>query len=170
MRVFVAIAASAAMFVVLAAGAPACMELTATPTDAGASAEDASLEGGNVTGSSCAIVGTSVLCRATSYCPGLVIDSAAFPDCGFRIRGAVVDLQCVCASEALCPIGTPVTCSEMQGLLQSQTESGVCTQISEGRCAMIMQDSHPSAGSPDCDMRCAAQCEGDIACRKTCGC
>lgn len=124
-----------------------------------------------IEGVGCAIVGTSKLCRATSYCPTLAIDDAMFPNCAFRIRGAVVDIQCVCGGEMLCPMGTPTTCAEAASMLSQQTEAQVCVQISEGRCTPIVGDGGiPVTGTPDCDRVCAASCDGDPYCRKTCGC
>ena len=73
------------------------------------------------------------LCIATSQCPDVVVDTQAMPGCGFRIRGAAVDLVCACGT-AICPMGVFSTCAEAVQLLANQTEQGVCVQVAEGRC------------------------------------
>jgi hypothetical protein len=108
--------------------------------DAGTSASDA---GGDakekVTGAGCGQVAPGVvLCRAISLCPQLVVDSDLFPNCGFRIRGEAIDLECWC-DRALCPMGVPTTCEAAARLLDSQTEIGVCLQEHEGRCAAALR-------------------------------
>ena len=131
------------------------------PVDAGAAA---------IKGAGCGIVGTSIMCRATSYCPTIVMDDAKFPNCAFRIRGNVVDIQCVCGGEMLCPMGTPTTCAETTSMLAQQTEAQVCVQISEGRCTPIAGDGGVRTGPSDCDRVCAETCGSDPYCRRTCGC
>lgn len=73
------------------------------------------------------------LCLAVSACPDLVIDSAQFPECGYRVRGQAYDLVCLC-QDYLCPIGLPQTCKDVESLLREQSVISVCGQINEGRC------------------------------------
>jgi hypothetical protein len=62
-----------------------------------------------------------------------VIDSAAYPECGFRIRGDAYDLVCLC-QDYLCPIGIPLRCEDIPPLMREQSQLTVCAQINEGRC------------------------------------
>ena len=50
----------------------------------------------------------ALLCAGVSVCPGLLVDQAIYPGCGFRANGSTFDLQCAC-QDVLCPIGTPNT-------------------------------------------------------------
>ena len=74
------------------------------------------------------------------------------PSCGFRIHpGSVIDLECLCGGDVLCPIGIPDTCDQATQLLSSQTALVVCQQASDGRCVQVASDagsapSNPSAG------------------------
>jgi hypothetical protein len=74
-----------------------------------------------------------VLCSAISTCPDIYVDYDVFPECGFRVHGSLLDLECACYGK-LCPIGVTTSCSEAAALLQSQSSYTVCAQINEGRC------------------------------------
>jgi hypothetical protein len=109
--------------------------------DAGAGGGGVGVDGGasdsgvKVTGAGCGEVLPGVtLCRAVRSCPTLVVDSDQFPNCGFRIRGSALDLECAC-DRSLCPMGVPVTCADAERLLSSQHETMVCLQLDEGRCS-----------------------------------
>src|SRR5262249_26923827 len=111
------------------------------------------------------------LCVATSMCPSVVVDTSAFPDCGFRIRGSAVDLVCACGT-SICPMGIFSTCAQAAQLLTSQTEQGVCVQVSEGRCvdAPTPSGSSGSNGKAACDRDCVQQCGGGADCAAMCNC
>jgi len=93
------------------------------------------------------------------------VDHDLYPNCGFRMPISSIDLECVC-SNMLCPVGSALSCSQARDLLESQTELGVCTQSSEGRCA-ILWTSNPSGS---CNKSCAAECVSDPLCIRMCGC
>jgi hypothetical protein len=142
-------------------------EAGATPADAG-----------KITGAGC---GTEQkagieLCIATSKCPNIVVDTQAMPSCGFRIHGSAVDLVCACGT-AVCPMGVFATCAEAAQLLENQTESSVCVQVSEGRCtdasSTSSSSSSSSSGNPSntiCDKDCMKQCGGGAGCASVCNC
>lgn len=158
--------------------AAACEQLDrggANGTDGGALAlGDAAGGDAGVTGAGCgaeATTGTQ-LCTAVSTCPSVVVDTQATPGCGFRIRGAVVDLVCACG-EAICPMGAFTTCAEAARLLTEQTPSSVCTQLAEGRCTEVTAATPtPPASdvSPACDRQCVRDCGGGAACAAVCNC
>jgi hypothetical protein len=116
------------------------------------------------------------LCVATSKCPNVVVDTQAMPSCGFRVRGAVVDLVCACGT-AICPMGTFATCAEATALLTNQTAQGVCVQLAEGRClestatsSSSSSSSSSTGGNPACDRQCMKDCGGGEACASVCNC
>lgn len=120
------------------------------------------------------------LCAATSMCPELVVDTQAFPSCGFRIRGTAVDLVCGCG-EYVCPMGVFATCTQAAELLVSQTEQTVCAQIGEGRCTTVAPAgsstssgsggaSSSSSGGTGCNMQCYDACGGGDNCAMLCNC
>lgn len=163
-----------------------CEELgQALGADAGAddagSATTTGADAGTVVGGNCGVESqTGVqLCAATSKCPNLVVDTQAMPNCGFRVRGVAVDLVCACGT-ALCPMGVFATCDEAKQLLATQTEQGVCVQVSEGRCmdtataapSSSSSSSTSSSGSanPACDQQCMKDCGGGAGCASVCNC
>jgi hypothetical protein len=113
------------------------------------------------------------ICSAISICPNVVIDHAVYPNCGWRIRGQALDLECACNGE-VCPLGAPTTCDQAAKLLQDQTELQVCQQVAEGRCTPGPGTSSSSgaSGAPanGCDKTCASECGGDPNCVRLCGC
>ena len=143
--------------------------------DASASTADAAAPA--VVGGGCGTERQSgeTLCVATSMCPELVVDTQALPGCGFRVRGATVDLVCACG-EMICPMGVFTTCAQARELLTSQTEGLVCAQVGEGRCTGpgatggTSSSSSSSSGAPGCDKQCIADCGGGEACASVCGC
>lgn len=151
-------------------GALGCADVSHGAGDAAADAHasDGGDAGPAILGAACGSAGTTQLCRVTSLCPKVVVDGNRFPNCGFRIRGTVVDLQCVCNGESLCPMGTPSTCQQAAELLASQSELATCTQVMEGRCTSLGPAKTPKAS--DCDRICAADCGTDALCRQSCGC
>ncbi len=135
-------------------------------SDAGADAGDA---GPAISGLGC---GTEIetgipLCLATSSCPSVVIDGQAFPTCGFRIRGSIVDLVCACGTH-VCAMGAYTTCAQAAQLLTSQTYQSVCAQVNEGRCV----EAQPPAGTSQstCDRNCLKECGGGAGCAALCNC
>lgn len=177
-----AVTGGAAAFLAVVAFAPACgLEQLASGgakgADAGAPADGGDAGDGAVwTGQGCGVESQSglTLCAATSMCPQVVVDTQAFPHCGFRIRGASVDLVCGC-SGYVCPMGVFTSCAQATDLLTSQTEGAVCTQINEGRCAAAAPSSgssgsSSSSGGAGCDRQCLAECGGGAACASVCNC
>jgi hypothetical protein len=147
------------------AGADAGAEAGTSVSSAGAQPEGAGCGAESTTG--------ATLCTAISLCPTLAVDHDVYPNCGFRIRGQAIDLECAC-SGALCPIGAPATCEQAARLLSGQTELQVCSQVNEGRCTtptpQSTSSSASSSGSSTCDRTCAGECGGDPGCVKLCGC
>ncbi len=111
-----------------------------------------------------------VLCSAIDACPGLALDPAVFPGCGFQPHaGSVIDIECLCV-DALCPVGVPTTCAQARTLIEGQSALLVCQQASEGRCVGV---STRDAGSPStgtCDRACESTCGGEPSCMQLCGC
>lgn len=128
-----------------------------------------------ITGQSCGVDVSSgaQLCRSTSMCPSVIIDGQAFPHCGFRIKSGAAELVCACG-EQICSMGPFTTCSQAAGLITSQTETQVCVQVAEGRCAQNASSSSGStsggSSSPTCDRTCMTECGGGAACAAICGC
>ena len=149
------------------AAAPAASDAAVVTTAAAAAA----------TGSDCVTDTTTgaTLCTSISSCPGLAVDHDSYPDCGFRINGTALDVECIC-SGSLCPLGTPTTCADATALLMAQSELQVCTQVSEDRCtggsapaagATTTTTSTPAAPagtSPTCDPDCRDECANAPAC------
>lgn len=166
----VAIISSLAM-----ASLPACLQFGQdVSSDAGAvganvAGGDAARETAALTGDKCAIDSISgvTLCTKISLCPGLLVDHDLYPDCGFRLPGASIDLVCVCG-EVICPVGVALDCAQAKELLDTQSESAVCVQQAEGRCAP--RSPAKPGRAPSCDANCAAECGADVSCRKICGC
>jgi len=144
---------------------------TSSTGDGGA---DAAAEAG-ITGAGCGVEPTSGanLCRATSQCPSVVVDSQEHPHCGFRIKGSASELVCGCG-DSVCSMGAFTTCAQAAQLLAAQSEAQVCTQIAEGRCTAASPgaSSSSSGGSSGstCDKTCLAECGGGAACASVCGC
>ena len=125
--------------------------------------------GAATTGTNCGVDPDSgiALCLGISSCPTVRVDPDQFPDCGYRIAGSAIDLECLCG-DSLCPMGKAASCSEAKALLFEQSAQGVCAGIAEGRCAVVQQTSHTAASS--CDKDCRAQCGGVPGCLTLCGC
>lgn len=150
-----------------------CLQFGLDPsTDGGAdggagSASDASPRA--PTGADCAqdqLTGV-VLCAENSLCPDVRVDRDKFPNCGYRVQGTVIDLQCDCQG-ALCSMGSAATCEQAATLLAQQSEQWVCTQVSEGRC--FGEPIRDSGSSSSCDRSCANDCAGVPTCLQMCGC
>jgi hypothetical protein len=164
----------------LIAGCPVPL---ATGADAGTSPlveGDGGLVAASATGSGCTVqtaAGTP-LCEAISVCPSVVVDPSVYPTCGFRIRGAAIDLECEC-NGYLCPIGTATDCSDAASLLAQQNSNVVCSHASEGSCILETGTASPTDGgtitttsgpSSSCDTTCEATCVNDPNCIQACGC
>jgi hypothetical protein len=147
----------------ISTGSPDGGAQNATPSSQTATATDAATA---VRGSDCVDFGSGVvLCTSTSLCPTVAVDHDLYPNCGFRIPATSIDLECVC-NDALCPMGSVLSCSQAAQLLASQAEVTVCTQASEQRCATLSTSPAPSS----CDRSCATGCVSDPLCLKLCGC
>ncbi len=127
------------------AGSTACSSNLFGNGDAGAARGDASsgdaaaiADAGAATGAGCTddLGGGIKLCTYISVCPTLGVDHDLYPNCGFRIRGAVIDLECVCQG-MLCPMGAPTTCTQAAQLMTNQNEIQICLQVDEGRCTKL---------------------------------
>jgi hypothetical protein len=125
--------------------------------------------GASATGASCGVdPGSGVaLCLGISLCPGVRVDSEQFPDCGYRIAGNKIDLQCLCG-DSLCPMGSAASCLDAKALLYEQSAQGVCAGVADGRCQRVAQTAHTSSSS--CDKECRAMCSGVPGCLTLCGC
>jgi hypothetical protein len=121
------------------------------------------------TGSGCTsdLGGGTILCTGISLCSGLTVDHDAFPDCGFRINGTALDLECDCDGQ-LCPLGEPTTCAAAQQLLSDQTEVVACEAVNNGTCMML--GGTGTGTSSTCDLECESQCGGSPSCIQLCGC
>jgi hypothetical protein len=107
------------------------------------------------------------LCLGISSCPNVRVDPDQFPDCGYRISGSVIDLECLCG-DSLCPMGSAASCLDAKALLSEQSAQGVCAGVAEGNCQIVKQTSTSTSSS--CDKECRAQCSGVPGCVTLCGC
>ena len=182
-RFVVAIGATAlGIAAIVAAASPltACA-LPTLGTDSGAASSSgttSTTDGGtSATGAGCGQDPATgiTLCAAVSLCPNVVVDNDLYPNCGFRIRGHVIDLECLC-NESLCPIGIASTCAQATQLLSGQNETTVCTQVNEGRCVDAKPPTSGGGGTSGngngstCDKTCQSECGGDPGCIRICGC
>lgn len=169
-RLIVALVAATVLFT------SGCLSLGPSGADAGStsspstsSATDASTSDAAVaTGAGCGVdsqTGTT-LCRQVDLCPSLAVDPAQYPNCGFRVHGSAIDLECAC-SGSLCPVGAPTTCAQASQLLASQNEGIVCSQVNEGRC---VESAPAPTQSSSCDKVCAGECGNSPNCLSQCGC
>ena len=141
--------------------------------DAGSSSGTAS--DGGAQGVDCIVEATTgaTLCTGNSSCGSLAVDHDVYPDCGFRVVGqnVTLDIECACTGGMLCPVGVASSCSEASTMLQNQSESVVCAQVSEGRCsAGTGTASSGGAAQNNCNANCEAKCAGAPACIASCGC
>lgn len=138
---------------------------TGSPTGASGSG------GGSATasGTNCGVDPTSgiALCLGISSCPSVRVDPDQFPDCGYRISGSVIDLECLCG-DSLCPMGSAASCLDAKALLGEQSAQEVCAGIADGKCQVVKQTSSNSGST--CDKDCRAQCSGVPGCITLCGC
>ena len=161
---------------VLLVSLSSCLQV-GTPSDSGstkdtnsAGASGAGSSGGaSATGTNCGVDASTgiALCLGISSCPAVRVDPDQFPDCGYRIAGARIDLQCLCG-DSLCPMGNAASCLDARALLSEQSAQQVCAGLAEGRCQALNQGSHSSSSS--CDKQCRAQCSGVPGCIMLCGC
>jgi hypothetical protein len=144
---------------------------TSFADDAGAAGRDGTGAGeeAGITGSDCVTDSASrvTLCTSISLCEGLAVDHDAYPNCGFRVDGSSIDLQCFCG-ETLCPMGTTLSCTQARELLSDSNEMAVCAQQHDGRCAA--RTTPEPAKDSGCDRDCAAECVNSPACLELCGC
>lgn len=174
----------AAFAISLGASAPLGGCITQSGNDAGAGASggdggaatglvDGGAAGPTALGADCITEATTGvhICSAISTCPKVVIDHDIYPNCGWRIRGQALDLECAC-SGMVCPLGSPANCDQAAKLLADQTEQLVCQQLNEGRCTAGTATPGSSSGKPTstCDGVCAGECHNDPSCLRLCGC
>jgi hypothetical protein len=160
-----------------------CPVPIASDEDAGAGAvytSDGGIPTVAATGSGCDTTSANgtPLCQAISLCPTLVVDPSVYPDCGFRISGSAIDLECEC-SGYLCAIGTAESCTDAATLLAQQNSSEVCSHSYEGACIQETATATASDGGTSttttgpastCDMTCESTCVSDPNCIQACGC
>ena len=124
----------------------------------------------------------TVLCLGVNICPSITIDSSVYPDCGFQIAGAAINIECLCG-QYLCPLGAAATCEAAAALLAQENEGTVCGSQSSGGCTYL-----PATGAATstattattattittvaatCDTTCRDQCAGEPSCLQMCGC
>jgi len=162
--------------VVLLMSLSSCLQL-GNPSDSGSgesagaagAAGTGSSGGASATGTYCGVDPSSgvALCLGISSCPNVRVDPEQFPDCGYRIAGKTLDLECLCG-DSLCPMGNAASCVDAKALLFEQSAQEVCAGIAEGRCQSIERTSN--AASSTCDRDCRAQCNGVPGCLALCGC
>ena len=121
------------------------------------------------TGTNCGVDPSSgiSLCLGLSSCPSVRVDPDQFPDCGYRISGTTIDLECLCG-DSLCPMGSAASCLDAKALLSEESAQGVCAGIADGLCQVVKQTSTNTSAT--CDKNCRAQCSGDPGCILLCGC
>ena len=121
------------------------------------------------TGTNCGVDPNSgiALCLGISSCPSVRVDPDQFPDCGYRIAGRRIDLECLCG-DSLCPMGNAASCVEAQALLSEQSAQAVCAGLAEGLCHVVSQT--PNTSRSTCDKDCRTQCSGVPGCITLCGC
>jgi hypothetical protein len=161
-------------FSTLSLAASGCVALNTGDEDGGASGSASGASGTATTaatpsGTNCSEdpSGQVALCQGISICPGVTVDPGAYPNCGFRIDGTALDVECEC-SDALCPLGTPKTCADVAQLLAAQSGFAVCGQVAEGRCVSLGGVDAGAASS--CTSACQAECAGVPDCLVSCGC
>ena len=109
------------------------------------------------------------LCLGISSCPTVQVDPDQFPDCGYRISGSIIDLECLCG-DSLCPMGSAASCLDAKALLSEQSAQGVCAGVADGNCQVVKQTATSSSSSSSCDKNCRAECSGEPGCITLCGC
>ncbi|MGH7283155.1 MAG: hypothetical protein ACRELY_16640 [Polyangiaceae bacterium] len=143
--------------------------------DAGDTSGTAS-DGGGSTGVDCVTESSTgaTICTGNTSCQSVTVDHDVYPDCGFRVVGAnaTLDIECACQDGMLCPVGVAASCEEAATMLQNQTESTVCEQVSEGRCSQGTGGGSSGSGGAqnNCNANCESECAGAPACIAACGC
>ena len=148
-----------------------CLELPTSTTDDAGTAGSSGLGGdaAPATGADCVTDSASriTLCTSLSLCPGLAVDHDLYPDCGFRVAGSAIDLECLC-DDYVCPMGAALSCTQARQLLLNSTEAMVCAQVADGRCAE--RATTGSIPESTCDRGCAESCANSPSCLELCGC
>ncbi len=148
---------------------------TGSNSSGGGAATGTASDGGGPTGVDCVTEATTgaTICTGNSSCPSVSVDHDVYPDCGYRVVGqnATLDIECACQDGMLCPVGIASSCEEASQMLQNQTESTVCEQVSEGRCSKGTGGTTGSSGAQsNCNASCESECAGAPACIAQCGC
>lgn len=161
--------------IVLLVSLSSCLQV-GKGSDAGSSADDDHAGGSgpgpsaaSATGTSCGVDPSTgvTLCLGLSSCPSVRVDPDQFPDCGYRVAGKAIDLECLCG-DSLCPMGSAASCLDAKALLAEQSAQSVCAGVAAGRCQVVQQTPHSSSAT--CDRDCRAQCSGVPGCVTLCGC
>ena len=110
----------------------------------------------------------ATLCLGISACPGFLVDTDSFPNCGFRISGSAIDLECLCTGE-LCSAGA-TTCTAVEQVMKTETYVDVCNTLSDGLCTDVSSGTAPDAAAKACTQNCVSMCAGDPTCIAACSC
>lgn len=146
-------------------------------TSSSSSGEDAGSTSSTTTaqGASCTQITSSIsLCEYINLCPNLALNTKVFPECGFRIHGTAIDLECLCENEYLCPIGVnTTTCAEATAAAGGDTTyDSVCEQIATGGCTDLAAGggSTGSSTTNSACQQCISACDNVPSCIDACGC
>jgi hypothetical protein len=164
--------------------APACLQQISTGTGTtdssggGGTASTAAPAGTTPVGGACGTDSQTgvTLCSQISTCPDITVDQSSLSGCGFKIHaGAVIDLECLCNGEALCPIGVADTCAEASALLANADLFSICSETAQSRCTAVGGEAgaapvSTAQGSSTCDRLCESECAGSPDCIQLCGC
>jgi hypothetical protein len=120
------------------------------------------------------------ICKGSTLCPGYVLDTGLWPDCGFVSSGATaseIDVECVCRTQnVLCPVSVMSTCAAMMlQVTNNQSEDNLCTNLSASSFATCRDLNSVSptgiggaGGAANCDQNCIATCANAPACVAGC--
>jgi hypothetical protein len=165
------------VFTLLLGSLSSCLQIGSPQGAAGGASSSAGSAGASGTsnapasGTNCGVDPSSgiALCLGISSCPTVRVDPDQFPDCGYRISGSIIDLECLCG-DSLCPMGSAASCLDAKALLSEQSAQGVCAGIADGNCQVVKQTATNSSSSSSCDKECRSQCSGEPGCITLCGC
>jgi len=115
----------------------------------------------------------TTLCIASTLCPGLQVDPAVFPGCGYVSTASSPTIGCLCNGNQLCPVGIGLTCPGLTArLAPPHTVAEICLQLSTGNCQDLGATLPTGSGGAvaQCDQGCALRCNGAAPCIRACGC
>jgi hypothetical protein len=78
------------------------------------------------------------LCLASAACPGVEVNPANFPNCGYVSGAPALTVACLCNGNQLCPVGVGMTCLGLTThLAPPSTVADICLQLSTGNCTNL---------------------------------